>query len=269
MADARLFAKLDLGYFDNPKIADFIEDHPHAIFLHLRAILYCRQHLTDGHFPVRIVCRMASATYCGSECESECDYCRATAAGLFERVDAKTGNVHDYLDHQDSAEQVQNRSRAGRKGAHSRWSEARDADRNADRNADTNAEERRGEESKEKTLAPASTKTKVGQVSRTAPRKARGARIPEDFALTPDMREWAHRSGMSHLDIDGITDNFRDYWTAETGAKATKLDWIATWRTWVRREAERRKPRTREMEPSTAWDRSEIVRAPEPRRDAS
>ena len=93
MADARLFAKLDLGYFDNPKIADFIEDHPHAIFLHLRAILYCRQHLTDGHFPVRLVCRMASATYCGSECESECDYCRAVAAGLFERVDAKTGNV--------------------------------------------------------------------------------------------------------------------------------------------------------------------------------
>ena len=137
------------------------------------------------------------------------------------------------------------------------------------RDAECNAEERRGEESRAESLAPATTKPDVGQLSRTAPRKARGARIPEDFALTPDMREWAHRSGVGHLDLDTITENFRDYWTAETGAKATKLDWIATWRTWVRREAERRKPRTREPEQSTAWDRSEIVRAPDSRRDAS
>ena len=34
MPDARLFAKFDLGYFDNPKIADFVEDHPRVIFLH-------------------------------------------------------------------------------------------------------------------------------------------------------------------------------------------------------------------------------------------
>jgi uncharacterized protein YdaU (DUF1376 family) len=29
-------------------------------------------------------------------------------------------------------------------------------------------------------------------------------------------------------------EKFRDYWTARTGAGATKLDWAATWRNWVR-----------------------------------
>ena len=102
MADARLFAKFDLGYFDNPKIADFVEDHPRVIFLHQRAFLYCRQHLTDGEFPVRLVARMVCATYCGSQCDAECDYCRGVQSGLFERVDdsvfvgvlgARGGNV--------------------------------------------------------------------------------------------------------------------------------------------------------------------------------
>lgn len=31
---------------------------------------------------------------------------------------------------------------------------------------------------------------------------------------------------------------FRDFWTAKTGADATKADWQATWRNWVRRAVE-------------------------------
>jgi hypothetical protein len=32
---------------------------------------------------------------------------------------------------------------------------------------------------------------------------------------------------------------FVDYWTAKTGQNATKLDWFATWRNWVRDEKAR------------------------------
>lgn len=35
---------------------------------------------------------------------------------------------------------------------------------------------------------------------------------------------------------------FVDYWTAKAGKDATKLDWDATWRNWIRRAAEN--PRT-------------------------
>jgi hypothetical protein len=31
---------------------------------------------------------------------------------------------------------------------------------------------------------------------------------------------------------------FRDHWTAKSGADATKVDWQAAWRNWVRRSVE-------------------------------
>jgi hypothetical protein len=31
---------------------------------------------------------------------------------------------------------------------------------------------------------------------------------------------------------------FKDYWTSATGQKATKRDWLATWRMWVRKAGE-------------------------------
>jgi hypothetical protein len=35
-------------------------------------------------------------------------------------------------------------------------------------------------------------------------------------------------------------DAFVDYWRGRPGAGGRKLDWIATWRNWMRREHERR-----------------------------
>jgi len=38
------------------------------------------------------------------------------------------------------------------------------------------------------------------------------------------------------------TDQFVDYWTAASGSRASKMDWPAAWRTWMRkaqRDAER------------------------------
>jgi hypothetical protein len=63
------------------------------------------------------------------------------------------------------------------------------------------------------------------------PRKsARGTRIPEDF--TPDLDE--ARKAIPDLDAEAEAAKFRDYWTAKTGAGATKADWPATWRNWIR-----------------------------------
>lgn len=163
MADMRYYAKIDVGYLANPKLSDLIDDRPRVILVHLGAVLYCRQHLTDGTFPIRSVMRSACGTYCGSQCEGQCDFCAATDAGLFERIDNRLGQVHDYLKHQDSADKAAQRKAAGQKGAATRWAGQADADRNAKGNADRiattnakgNAEERRGEDSKEQTSASA------------------------------------------------------------------------------------------------------------------
>lgn len=72
----------------------------------------------------------------------------------------------------------------------------------------------------------------------TAPRK-RGRRIPDDFAVNDEMREWAIGNGFGHLDLDKLTSEFRDYWAAESGQRAVKLDWVKTWNNRVRAVAER------------------------------
>lgn len=71
--------------------------------------------------------------------------------------------------------------------------------------------------------------------------KSRGCRIPDDFTVTDAMKAWAREN--TPLVGQSETDAFIDYWRAESGAKATKLDWVGTWRNWMRREqktAERR-----------------------------
>jgi hypothetical protein len=48
------------------------------------------------------------------------------------------------------------------------------------------------------------------------------------------MVTWA-RKNAPHVDGRIETDQFRDYWQAKSGKDATKLDWPATWRTWMRK----------------------------------
>jgi len=76
----------------------------------------------------------------------------------------------------------------------------------------------------------------------TTEKKSRktGCRLPDDWrptqeyvdeamALNPDYtREWF--SATAH--------KFRDYWVAKTGQDATKANWLATWRNWVRNDLE-------------------------------
>lgn len=60
----------------------------------------------------------------------------------------------------------------------------------------------------------------------------RGTRIPDEFAVTPEMVAWA----VEHCpEVDGRTETqkFVNYWQAKTGKDATKLDWPATWRNWL------------------------------------
>lgn len=69
--------------------------------------------------------------------------------------------------------------------------------------------------------------------------RARATRIPDPFVLTAAMREWA-ASEVPGVDIERSTRTFVDYWRAESGSKAAKRDWVATWRNWLRRDAERK-----------------------------
>lgn len=72
--------------------------------------------------------------------------------------------------------------------------------------------------------------------------KAKGTRLPADWAPSPDGMNFAVEKLGSGKDGWDELAKFRDYWTGKAGASAVKLDWEATWRNWVRTAAERRAP---------------------------
>lgn len=75
--------------------------------------------------------------------------------------------------------------------------------------------------------------------SPTRPRaRPRGTRLDPTWELPEDWREWARKHG-NGLDLDLEADKFRDYWTAKSGNQATKVNWQATWRNWIRTALER------------------------------
>lgn len=70
----------------------------------------------------------------------------------------------------------------------------------------------------------------------------RGRTIPDPFMVTLDMRAWAAEKAPL-VQVDQSTERFVDYWRAKTGKDATKKDWIATWRNWLRNDQERAEQR--------------------------
>ena len=71
-----------------------------------------------------------------------------------------------------------------------------------------------------------------------APVATRGTRLPKDWVLTDDLRQYCVDT-RPNLDPDEIAEGFRDYWISKAGKDALKVDWIATWRRWVREQRQR------------------------------
>lgn len=79
----------------------------------------------------------------------------------------------------------------------------------------------------------------------------RPERIPADFAtrVTAHMRAWAAETAPL-LVIDAETENFVDWWMSKGGPDGKKLDWVKTWKVWMRKEQKetaRRQPRNRQV----------------------
>jgi len=79
-----------------------------------------------------------------------------------------------------------------------------------------------------------------------AKKGSRGTRIDtvlDDgrFTVTQAMRDW-HAKNAPNVDGPRETEQFVDYWTARSGKDATKVDWVATWRTWMRNAQGKARP---------------------------
>ncbi|MGH7743960.1 MAG: hypothetical protein ACREQ5_03960 [Candidatus Dormibacteria bacterium] len=85
---------------------------------------------------------------------------------------------------------------------------------------------------------PVPTRIELSNESSGVPRKRgptkQGTRIPEDFTATPQMVTWAHEE-CPLTDGRYETEQFIDYWRSKPGKDAEKVNWIATWRKWMRK----------------------------------
>lgn len=76
--------------------------------------------------------------------------------------------------------------------------------------------------------------------------------MEEDWTLPKEWREFALTLGLDQTMISWEEAKFLDYWTALSGAKATKVNWLATWRNWCRRCVETQKRTSRYQAPAVA-----------------
>jgi hypothetical protein len=125
-ADYREFVRVSVDLPLNPKLA--MLDEPACGWAYVVSLCYCGQNLTDGSFPMVALLRLAGVgpdiarllvdAGLWHEAGHSCERCPQPLSGM--------GVVHDYLEHQRSAEEAKalrdTRREAGRKGAATRWS---------------------------------------------------------------------------------------------------------------------------------------------------
>lgn len=267
--DPRPYIRISCDLPMNPKL-DAIDD-PAAGWAYVVSLCYCGQSLTDGHFPIRAVLRLANVDKDVADALNQQELWHLPGHGCDRCPQPKPGHavIHDYLRHQRSGDEVRDltskRREAGRRGAARRWAETKaheqppgmaNAIASAMASAEqmpwqndgkTMAEERRGEENQiqnQRTPSGASSASPPDATSTPANGSKRGTRIPDDFAVTPAMVEWA-TNRCPHIDGRLETEKFINYWQAKSGKDATKLDWVATWRNWMLNAAQRAPTSTR------------------------
>jgi hypothetical protein len=112
-----------------------------------------------------------------------------------------------------------------------------------DTDTDTDTDTDKGREERLEAPAKADTPKKLtpDDLKRAMSAK-RGARLPPDWKPTADHRQMAEQEGFSPSLFNREADSFRDYWLSASGATATKLDWDAAFRNWLRKASEKLGP---------------------------
>ena len=222
MADARLWARIDVGYFDNAKISDAIDASSNAVAMHLASILHSAQHLTDGHVSPRSIQRKVGGTQQDTDTLIELGLRHAEGHDCPHCPQPEPGRVyvHNFLEHNRSRAQAEKVSTDAKRAAKARWNpeeKPENKPNDAGRNAPSMPDAMQIRESRESSEAEG----------------PRGPHLlPAGFAPTPDMRTWA-ATHTPAVDVTLATSEFIDYWTRE---RKRKKDWPATWRNHMKRQ---------------------------------
>ena len=80
-------------------------------------------------------------------------------------------------------------------------------------------------------------KPNITSFQEVIPKAKKATRLPPYWQVSKKLTEWAMaEKGMTQDQVLLEAERFRDYWVAmPDGKQATKSDWDATWRNWIRR----------------------------------
>lgn len=218
---SNLFAKLELDYADHPKIAPLSDA---AFRLHVEMILYSRKYETDGVIKNRLANRMALRW--DSDVLTELATNDENSPSLI-KLDNGDYLINGYSDVQETKAEIAARraknSQNGKLGGRPKKTQSV-----------TEPKTKPGTQNKAET----ETETDIeGANKPPAPSKKRGSRITENWLPQTETVQKL-KAEFPHIDQKLEHRKFVDHWLAESGTKASKLDWEATYRNWIRRSAE-------------------------------
>jgi hypothetical protein len=231
MPDERTYIKVHDGMPDHPKVEPLSDA---AFRLLVTTWCWSSRHLQDG--------RLKEASWLkrgNPKTRAE-----LMSAGLVEEIGPGLFQVHDYLEHQRSAAEVQElrdkRREAGSKGG------------KAKANAMALAKQKLKQTGSKD--VPESETEELEESSSGKPRK-RGHRLPDEWQPTTDDVKWARTEGIDDLAARRETEKFRDHWHAASGQNASKLNWSLAWRNWMRNGVDRSPKAARPVQDSS-WMQS-------------
>lgn len=105
----------------------------------------------------------------------------------------------------------------------------------------------------------------AGKPAPTSKPDPKGSRLKADWALPRSWGDWALNEfpHWTAETVRTVAANFADHWHGESGAKARKSDWLATWRKWCRSDITQRAHPPPKPTTETDYQRAARVRAEE------
>lgn len=113
-------------------------------------------------------------------------------------------------------------------------------------------------------LIPDSSLTSVSDGAQSAkppaspPARKHGTRLDPDWVLPKAWGDWAIAEFplWTADDVRQEALKFKDHWLSESGSKARKVDWLATWRKWCRSDIAQRAHQRQSQQTETVYQRS-------------
>lgn len=256
------YAALAAAYYDDPAIIAVGTD---AELWYVRALAWCAAHPeTDGVIPIEVAVNRLGIPNAMSHVTS-CD-----SHGLVTKSHASVSVTNwlkwnaPYRDTQAKNDAKRAAARARKARERARKSEqgetenvTRDMGRDMGRDNPRDTRDKEKREKRKETITTSLLVSPLAEGSPTASAelvtvsadaapatantskpskasKARGARLPDGWQPDPALADWTRANAPAAANALEV-DRFRDYWTAQPGAKGRKTDWAATWRNWARR----------------------------------